>query len=308
MLKRKIIGAVLAAVLVFSFMGLAASAATRVDTGVPVSLSLRYGYDGQSFSGLRIRIYRVADISEYVKFSLTGAFAALPVEVNNVKTQEEWKQVASTLSAFVVSEGIAPDAEGVTGEDGSVSFAALTQGLYLVEGVRAERENGYCQFDSFMISLPDLDDNDEWVYDVIAKPKSVYQEILPEEITYTVSKLWKDEGHEHLRPQNVSIDLYRDGVLVETVVLSADNNWTYSWTAVDDGAVWQAVEADVPDGYTVTLEQKGNFFYVTNGYDVPVPPPQTGDISGIRGYLILMCCAGMGLIVLGITGRKGKRA
>lgn len=308
MLKRKMIGAVLTAVLVLSFVAFAASAATRVDTGLPVSLSLTYGYDGQPFSGLNIKLYRVAAISEYVDFTLTGSFADLPVDVNNVKTQEEWKQVASTLSAFVVAESIAPDAEGTTGEDGTVSFADLSQGLYLVEGVRAERENGFCQFDSFMISLPDLDENDDWVYDVVAKPKSVYQEILPEEITYTVNKLWKDEGYEYLRPQNVSIDLYRDGILVETVVLSAENNWTYSWTTVDDGSVWQAVETDVPDGYTVTLEQKGNFFFVTNGYDEIAPPPQTGDIVNVNLYILLMCAAGLGLIVLGITGRRGKKA
>ena len=307
MLKRKIIGAVLATVLVLSFMAFATSAATRVDTGLPVSLRLTYSYNGQSFSGLQIKIYRVASVSEYVEFVLTGYFAELPVEVNNIKTQEEWQQVASTLSAFVVARSIAPDAQSVTGEEGNVSFTELPQGLYLVEGVRAERENGYCQFDSFMISLPDLDDNDEWIYDVFAKPKSVYQEILPEEITYTVNKLWKDEGHEHLRPKNISVELYRDGVWVETVALSAENNWTYSWTTVDDGAVWQAVEAQVPDGYTVTLEQKDNFFYVTNGYDEITPPPETGDIINVNVYVLLMCAAGLGLIVLGITGARGKK-
>jgi len=307
MLKRRILCAVLTVVLILSFMAFAATAATQVDTGAPVSLSLTYSYDGQPFSGLDIKLYRVATVSQYVDFTLTGSFSQLPVEVNKVKTQEEWQQVASTFSAFVVAEGITADAAGTTGEDGTVSFAALAQGLYLVEGVQAAREKGYCQFDSFMITLPDLDENDDWVYDVVAKPKSAYREVLPEDITYTVNKLWKDEGFAHLRPQNVSIALYRNGEPVETVVLSEENNWTYSWTTQKDGSLWQAVETDVPDGYTVTLEQKDNFFFVTNGYDGYTPPPPTGDITNLRLYILLMCVSGAGLIVLGITYRRGKK-
>lgn len=307
MRNRRFLGVILSLVLVMSFLAFAAEAATYVDTQASGSLTLTYGYDGQPFQGMPVQIYRVAVISQYADFTLTGAFSELPVEVNQVKTQEEWRQMASTLSAYVTAGQIQADAEGVTGEDGTVVFSSLPLGLYLVEGVRADRENGYCQFDSFMISVPDLNEADAWVYDVIAKPKSVYQEILPQEITYTVNKLWKDEGHEHLRPQNVAIELYRDGEWMETVTLSEENNWTYSWCAVDDGAVWQAVEGDVPDGYKVTLEQREYFFFVTNSYDTPAPPPETGDISGIRGYLILMCCAGLCLIVLGIAGRKGKR-
>ena len=92
------------------------------------------------------------------------------------------------------------------------------------------------------------------------------------------------------------------------MVLSAENNWTYTWTTTDDGAIWQAVETNVPEGYTVTLEQSGNYFFVTNSYDKPTPPPSTGDISNPYLYLIVMCVAGLGLIVLGITGRRGKKA
>lgn len=308
MLKRKIIGAVLILALLLSFAGLTAQAATRVDTDVKGSLQLTYSYDGQLFEDLEIQIYRVAEISEFAEFTLTGAFQSLSVSLENIKTQDEWREIASTLSAYIVSDAIAADYSAVTGADGTVSFTDLPLGLYLVYMVRAEQEDGYCHFDSFMISVPTLDETDNWVYDVIARPKSFHKVIVPKEISYTVNKLWRDEGHEHLRPQNVSIDLYRDGEFVETVVLSAENNWTYTWTTTDDGAIWQAVETNVPEGYTVTLEQSGNYFFVTNSYDKPTPPPSTGDISNPYLYLIVMCVAGLGLIVLGITGRRGKKA
>ncbi len=302
-MKRKTVAILLVVGILLMVCG-AAGAAGLVDTDKPVSLKLEYGYDGQHFAGQTIRVYRVATTDAYVQFTLTGAFANLPVEVNNVKTQEEWNQMASTLEAFVVAENIAPDAEAVTGEDGIAAFPTLAQGLYMIQGIRVDVEGGYCQFGSFMLAIPDLDDNDEWVYDVAAKPKSSFHEVKLEEITYSVSKLWKDEDGTH-RPQSIEIDLYKDGVLQETVMLSEANNWFYSWTTVDDGAVWHAVEANVPDGYTVTLEQEGNHFTVINSLP---GPPQTGDNSNIGLVFVVMMISGAGMIVLGIAGMRRNRA
>ena len=305
-MRKRMLATVFAVVFLLSALALAAGGATYVDTEATGSLTLTYGYEGQSLADTEIRIYRVAEISQYADFLLTGAFAELPVEVNQVKTQDEWNQVAATLSAYVTAMELPADFRAVTDADGTVRFDALPLGLYLVEGLRVDVEGGYRQFDSFVISVPDLDDTDAWVYDVQAKPKSVFREVTPDPIAYTVNKLWKDEGYSHLRPQSISLELYRDGTLVETVILSAENDWSYSWTAPDDGAVWQVVEADVPEGYTVTLEQKDNFFFVTNGYNYPEDPPKTGDITDLRLPLILMGAAGAGLVVLGILtiGRK----
>lgn len=307
MLKKRILVILLAVALLTTCAAVTASARGRVDVDAAGSLALNYSYEGQGFSGLNIRIYRVAEISTYGQYHLTGAFTGYPVEINNVKTQDEWKQVASTLAAYVVSDGIVPDREAVTAEDGTVHFADLTTGLYFVERVRAEYDRGYCEFGGFVISVPTVDEKDDWVYDVTATPKSVYHQILPEDITYTVSKLWKDAGNENKRPQNVELELYKDGELMETVVLSAENDWTYSWTAPDDGAVWHAVEANVPDGYTVTLSQQGNYFYVTNTFDAPPESPKTGDTANIYLIVGLMILSGAVLVVLGMGSLRGKK-
>ena len=91
------------------------------------------------------------------------------------------------------------------------------------------------------------------------------------------------------------------------VTLSSENNWSYSWTVPDDGAVWQIVERNVPEDYSVTIERKGNTFIAVNAYDGEEPPPETGDTGNIYLYVILICIAGVLLLVLGIGFGRGKK-
>lgn len=305
-MRKRILAVLLALTLLLSATAVAAGALTYVDTAMPGSLQLSYSHDGKGVEGLQIRIYRVAELSQFAEFTLTGAFSELPVDINNVRTQDEWKQVAATLAVYAAAGSFQPDREATTDADGLVSFTQLPLGLYLIEGVQFEKDNGYCLWESSVISVPGLDGEENWIYDVVAKPKSSFQEIGYQEISYTVNKLWKDAGHEIHRPQNITVELYRNRVLVETVTLSAENNWSYSWTTLDDGAVWQVVEAGVAEGYKVTVSRKGTTFSVTNSYGEPTTPPYTGDIADIGLYLVIMCVAGAGLLVLGIAGRKGK--
>lgn len=67
------------------------------------------------------------------------------------------------------------------------------------------------------------------------------------EVTYKAVKAWRDGGQD--RPVSVSVEVRRDGQLQQAVTLSAENNWMYTWRAVDDGSVWTVNEVNVPVGY-----------------------------------------------------------
>lgn len=98
-------------------------------------------------------------------------------------------------------------------------------------------------------------------------------------VTRRVQKIWDDSGHTENRPQEVVVQLLKDGVVSSTVTLSASNNWSYTWSGLDANSNWQIVERDVANGYTVLVEREGDLFRVTNTYqeDVPVTPPSTGE-------------------------------
>lgn len=286
-----------------SFSMFVSEARGNVEVEKESSLKLTYGYDGLFFDGLDIQIYRVASMTGSVEFSLDGPFHGLPVELNGIKTQGEWKEVASTLLGYILSLDLAPTATAQTNEQGQAVFSDLQTGLYLVKGLTIATKSGNYTFETFMITLPGVDENEEWLYDVSAFPKSSFEEKEEQEVEYQINKLWKDDSYEEKRPQSVEIELYKDGVLEETVVLSSRNNWSYSWKSEAD-ALWTAVEKNVPEGYTVTVEQKGTSFFVTNTYDVPPPPPGAGDDSSIYLTVALLSLAGAGLLLVGMVRRK----
>ena len=128
------------------------------------------------------------------------------------------------------------------------------------------------------------------------------------EVTYKVVKAWRDGGRG--RPVSVSVEVRRDGQLQQSVTLSAENNWMYTWKAVDDGSVWTVNEVNVPEGYTVGIQRSGDTFSITN--TKPETPagnhPQTGDTTNMTLYVLLMAASGLALLVVGIVLRKKSRA
>ncbi len=290
-------------VLGYALPSLGVSAIDPIATDGDVDLSLEYEYNGTAFENLNIRIYRVAKVHSNTVFSVDGKFGDYAVSLNTVKSQSEWNLIAQTYTAYVIADSIEPTASAVTDEKGKVTFTALETGLYLIKGVRAEYDKGYCAFDSFMMILPASNDDGTWNYQVNAKPKSLYEQTRPDDTEYSILKLWKDTGVESKRPASIEAELYKDGEYVETVSLSAENNWHYKWTAPGDGAVWTVVETNVASGYTVTVEQRETAFVISNTYSENPPPPVTGDSFNLMLYAMLAAVAGLGLIIVGILSR-----
>ena len=85
-------------------------------------------------------------------------------------------------------------------------------------------------------------------------------------------------------------------------VLSQENNWEYTWSDLDGGSKWQIVEANVPNGYTVTTTQESNIFVLTNTYPSKQPSklPQTGMLWWPAPLLV---CVGLLFLITGIILR-----
>ena len=254
------------------------ASAAAPDLTQDCSLTLTYQQGGTSFPGMDISIYRVASAQANGSFSLLPAFEDSAADIHSVSSQQEWREIADTLTSHIAANRIAATrTETTRNPDGIAVFSQLEAGLYLVEQAIGESESGSYLFERFMVYLPTPTSNG-YQYDVTAQPKS---SLLPDRKDYTVLKLWRDSNR-NSRPASVTVDILKDGILQETVTLSTENNWTYTWSAADSRSVWTVSERNVPSGYQASISQRETTFIITNT-KTSAPPPGTPDIPDSPG-------------------------
>lgn len=268
------------------------------------SMTLYYQKEGQTFSGLSIGIYRVAEAFPDGTFELIQPYASYPVNIHGITRQEQWNTVAETLYSYILADQVQPDRVEETDDQGMVRFLGLETGLYFVRETVAENASGAYIFNQFMIYLPQQQSDGTVDYEVEAYPKCMAY--IPSS-QYTVTKLWQDAGNQSSRPKEVTVDIYQDGILQETQVLSAENNWTYTWSvSPSDQGKWSVAERNVPEEYKVTIQQNGSNFSLINTRKTQQDPPKTGDTFSPLPWMMVMAGAGVLLLLLGIYGRRKK--
>lgn len=276
--------------------------AAPLDPNAKTSLTLHYQKEGKVFADLPVQIYRVAQAFPDGTFDLIAPYDTYPVNIHGITMQEQWQDVAETLVGYVAADGIVATAAGKTDETGTVTFADLQTGLYLVREVIADDETGTYLFNQFMVYLPTPQSDGSFMYEVEANPKCVM--FIPRN-QYTVTKLWQDAGHQDQRPKEVKVEIYRDSVLQETVFLNADNNWSYTWQVdAEDTEKWTVVERTVKDPYEVTIRKNGAAFSIVNTWQDPTDIPPTGDTFALLPMLLIAGLSGVMLLLLGLRSRR----
>ena len=170
---------------------------------------------------------------------------------------------AKTIESYVTAAGLAPAAQGQTDSSGRLTFGGLGNGLYLASGKTLQIGNTVYYPSALLLEINGADT--ELDYD--AYPKFYFTVLSDEVREFTVKKIWIDNDNEHgQRPAELTVDLYRDGVLKESVRLNEGNGWEYSWTAKDDGAEWTAAEREIPEPYSVMIDYNSTQFLIRNTY------------------------------------------
>ena len=266
------------------------------------SLTLCYQKGGVVFPDLQVSIYQVAELQNDGTYQLLEPFASASVNLDGITEQAQWQSITQTVFSCIVANGVAPSQMTQTDEGGLAKFANLPEGLFYVQEVVADNANGTYIFNQFMIYLPTPNPDGSFDYVVEANPKCL--EFIPK-TQYTVTKLWQDGGNSLNRPKEVIVDIYHQGVLQETQVLSAQNNWTYTWTVTQDNqSGWTVAEREVPEHYKVTVRQNDNTFTLINTRQGKPNPPKTGDTFNPMPLVVIMCISGALLVVLGLYGRR----
>ena len=244
-----------------------AYAGSNIDVNKDSSIAIQFRYNGVVFSGVDVKTYRVADVNQYGKYTLCGEFASLPVSIDGVTSQSEWSQIATTLSAYAIANRMEADCSDTTGASGLVVFRDIKPGMYLTMPVTADADDYAVAFDCFLTAVPLPDGRGNYKYDVAVYPKGDKSDITTDELNYSVIKQWKDAGFTEKRPEKVQVDIYKNDDLIYRQELSSENNWSFSWSAEDDGSIWHVIEYDVPPEYSVKVVTRGETIIVTNTYE-----------------------------------------
>lgn len=282
-----------------------ASAVGSIDTDAALTLTISY-VDGQTpIEGAKFSAYMIAKADSSGELTVTREFEKYGID-GYVNDDASWSTLATTLESFVLRDDIEPLNEGTTDSEGKLELSAgkaFSPGLYLVVGERHEQNGNYYAPSPFVVMLPSYDaQGDRWLYDVTANVKYERTPTDAGTVSRKVIKVWDDKGNEDGRPKEITVELLRDALVYDTVVLSSENNWRYEWTALDSAYTWRVCEK-VPQGYTVSVTQEGTAFIITNTADENDGPqnpdepklPQTGQlwwpvpILAVAGLLFLLC-------------------
>lgn len=273
----------------------------KIDEERPVSLRIEFHGEEEYLEGTNVWIYKVANVSGYGEFELTGDFKDYPVKVNGLDA-EGFRLLAETLEMYVLKDKIlSTDSTEVV--DGVAVFPArqekLEQGLYLVicQNYKSELEN--YTYTPILICLPNRDENDVWIYDETIYPKDAPED---EKTEIEVVKKWKNNGEK----QPIKVELINgDGEVCDTVVLNEENSWRHKWTLLEKDD-WKVNEKDVPEGYTVTISKEQNGYVIINTPDTPntpnTPPKPSGKLpqTGVLWWPVpILAGAGMVFFMIG---------
>ena len=252
------------------------------------------------FEGVEFRAYHVATPNGST-YEPTDEYQDCDVSWD-AENNDEWEQLVTKLVEYTEDEDIAPVATMTTGTDNKLTFSGLSMGMYLIVGDEHLVDNlNYYVPVPFLVVVSN-------VTDITCDVKyTIYTEI-------NVEKVWKKDS-KLIRPEEIEIQLLKDGEVEDTALLSERNEWKYTWTDLDPNSKWTVNEKDVPEGYKLSIRQDGITVTVINafmGYDDPDegheepptppkpdnPPPETPNTSDPFRMDLYMTLAGVSMIAL----------
>lgn len=223
-----------------------------------IQITLYEKNGNEKIKGSELTIYKVANALEkdhnlafeYVS-ELNGCSASL-VDLESADISSEIEKCIPNNMNGITKE---------TDENGNVKYEDLDLGLYLVK--QTNKVEGFSKIDSFLIMTPKVIDN-KWIYDIKATPKTDIIRV----IDINVKKVWNtstnNTNHVINIPESITVELLLDNKVIDTIILSKENDWKYTWKDLEKSDMYTVKEIKVPKGYTATYQKEENTFIITN--------------------------------------------
>ena len=194
----------------------------------------------------------------------------------------------------------------------SITINLLADGVEVAEKIVNAGEDGSWSWE-FENLLKYRQDGSEIVYTITedavdgytteVEGYNVINTYNPETTEITIEKIWDDANDKDgIRPESITVTLYANGEIYETVELNAENGWSVTFTGLyvyENGEkIVYTVDETAVEGYTTAIDG----YTITNTH-IPNPPkPTTVVFNGIK-YLDGMPDAGFLFMLTDANGR-----
>lgn len=223
------------------------------------SITLECCREDVILDNMKWRLFRVGERSNN-GFVLTGDFSGCYADFEDMSV-ENISMAAQTIESFTLEKRAVPLAEGTTDKNGRIVFSGLSNGLYLAVGFPVKRLP--FSYEPSPLLLEVRDDAENFTFD--AFPKMVRVTLSEGARGYTVRKVWIDDNDLfEARPVYVTVDLFRNGELFDTVTLNESNHWEHHWYSLDIEYQWRVAERVIPANYEVRVERNETQFLIRN--------------------------------------------
>ncbi|MDE6665795.1 MAG: Cna B-type domain-containing protein [Ruminococcus sp.] len=211
--------------------------------------------------GMQWKLYKVGERSDTEQaFIKTGEFAEFQVNMHNL-TVENVSEVAQSFQSYAIANRIAPVGQGETDQNGEIEFSGLDAGLYLITGKLLKTDSYYYVPTTALVELREDDTNIRYnAYEF------TYQVMSAESRSYTVMKKWLNDDNTADRPTEITVDIYKDEELYDTVALNDSNGWKYRWTDDEGASSWLVMERDIPVHYEMKITYDELRYIIENTY------------------------------------------
>lgn len=266
-MKAKKLTSVVAILMMFVLcvLPLTLTATALLNKNGSITLNLTDSENEKSLANVPFRLYFIANAYESgngIRYELIPPFDEANVDTDDLQDSS----LPVHLAHFAISEN-QPYTEKTTDEKGVLTFENLTPGLYLVVPVQNEEDTYITS--PFVISVPNYDyENQKWNYDIDASPKILDGNGNEDgaETYISVVKKWETDTS---YPESITVVLLRDFQEYEKIQLNESNNWYYRFDNLSENHIWNVVEENVPDGYTVYYETSSNTVTIINKSEKP---------------------------------------
>ena len=253
-----------------------------------ISVTLLEQFEKTPIVGAELSVYCIATVG----INTDGLLNYIYLEgYDEIGIDLEDPDFVAKMDAFL-SQNDMPAIKLYTDAQGTAVCTEIPLGLYFIRQTGAVA--GYALCTPFLVTVPMVEEAG-YVYDVNASPKTEVAKLT----TITIKKVWNTDASA-AATDSVTIHLLRDDQIIATAVLNKENNWQVTYTDMPESDAYSIEEVDVPEGFTVTYDQRGYVFTATNTASLI----QTGQLIW---PIPVLAISGMLMIGVGVGVLQKKR-